>query len=121
MPRFVRSIAALRTLRIGIGEGAEPEAVVVVVAHRVAVQRDAEFTHSFNKLPLVVGREVIGVVQVDAVQALDPGGPPDDVEGRRFSVEAGPVVALVDAEGIEARGELRGGFGFVHGRSSTKA
>ena len=56
--------------RIGIGQGAEPEVGVRVVAHRKAVQLDAESVENGGKLPRRRVVEVIGVVEIRGIETV---------------------------------------------------
>ena len=85
-----------------MGEGAETVGVVVVVAHRVAVERNAEFAHALDEVFSSKLVEMIGEVEIDAVQPLDLGGSFHQVERRRLAVTLRPIRALADAEGVAA-------------------
>ena len=84
-------------LRIGMGEGAEAEAGIGIVAHGKAVQRDAVVGEDRRERLGIVCLEMVGIVEVGGIQPRHLCGPCDQVGHGGFARQA-------DLEGVQAGG-----------------
>ena len=110
---LVRSMASRRTAGSGLVKAPSLKRVVVVVAHGEAIEGNAQTPHAINQIALVVCRQMVGIIEIYAVQAHDPRRPLNDIQGGGVPVPTRPVAALIDAKGIEARREFCRRLGIV--------
>ena len=89
--------------RVGIGERAEPEISIRVVAHGEAVQPDTEPVEHAGELSWTGVLEVIRVVEIGGVESPHRRRALQQVR-RRHPVLAGPVGLGADLEGVQPGG-----------------